>query len=82
MAIWRIEKVKVELGYRSNTSVYGAIRDNLFTKPVKICRRSVGWPDNEVNAICGARIAGYSDEQIRSLVQKLHNDRGLLVLES
>lgn len=81
MAIWRIEKVKGELGYRSNTSVYGAIRDKLFTKPVKICRRSVGWPDSEVIAICGARIAGCSDEQIRSLVQKLHNDRDLLAIK-
>jgi len=75
MAIWRIETCNGEAGYRSNASIYGLIRGGLWTKPVKIGERSSGWPDNEVKAICAARIAGQSDEQIRELVKRLHDKR-------
>lgn len=75
MAIWRIEKCKVEAGYRSHASIYGLIRLGLWTQPVKIGERSSGWPDNEVQAINAARIAGKTDEQIRELVRELHAKR-------
>jgi prophage regulatory protein len=75
MAIWRIESCKAEAGYRSNASIYGLIRNGLFTKPVKIGERSSGWPDHEVKAICAARIAGQTEDQIRGLVQRLHTQR-------
>lgn len=75
MAIWRIEKCKVEAGYRSHASIYGLIRDGLWTQPVKIGERSSGWPDDEVNAINAARIAGQSEDQIRELVNQLHAKR-------
>ncbi|MBK7000964.1 MAG: AlpA family phage regulatory protein [Rhodoferax sp.] len=61
--------------------MYGAIRAGLFTKPVNIGPRSVGWPDYEVEAINKARIAGQSDEQIRELVKRLHAKRAELVAE-
>ena len=75
MAIWRIEKCKDEAGYRSHASIYGLIRVGLWTQPVKIGERSSGWPDDEVQAINAARIAGASDEQIRELVKQLHAKR-------
>lgn len=75
MAIWRIESCKQEAGYRSNASVYNLIREGLWTKPVQIGQRSVGWPDGEVRAICAARIAGQSEDQIRELVARLHAKR-------
>ncbi len=75
MAIWRIEQCKAEAGYRSHASIYGLIRDGLWTQPVKIGERSSGWPDDEVKAINAARIAGASDEQIRELVKQLHAKR-------
>ena len=71
MAIWRIEKCKDEAGYPSNASIYGLIREGLWTPPVKIGERSSGWPSQEVLSINSARIAGQSDEQIRELVKKL-----------
>ena len=37
--------------------------------------RSVGWPDKEVNAICAARIAGKTEDEIRELVIALHKRR-------
>jgi prophage regulatory protein len=79
MAIWRIETCKQEAGYRSNASVYNLIREGLWTKPVPIGQRSVGWPSEEVDTLNKARIAGLSDDQIRNLVQKLHGKRAELL---
>lgn len=79
MAIWRIESCKAEAGYRSNASIYSLARAGLWTQPVKIGERSSGWPDSEVKAICAARIAGQSDDQIRELVKRLHTKRAELL---
>lgn len=75
MAIWRIETCKAEAGYRSNASIYQLIREGLWTSPVPIGQRSVGWPDYEVRALCAARIAGKSEDEIRELVRRLHTKR-------
>lgn len=71
MALWRLEKCKAEVGYRSNASIYNLIREGLWTKPVLIGQRSVGWPDYEVQAISSARIAGMAEAEIRELVNQL-----------
>ena len=75
MAIWRIETCKLEAGYKSHASIYKLIREGLWTNPVRLGIRSVGWLDAEVNAICVARVAGMSEDQIRALVQALHLKR-------
>ena len=80
MSILRLPAVKAETGYRSHASIYTAIKDGLFTKPVLIGQRSVGWPDDEVKAINVARIAGHTDDAIRALVNRLHAKRQELAL--
>lgn len=75
MSILRIPAVKAETGHRSHASIYNAIRAGLFTKPVRIGERAVGWPDSEVQAINAARIAGKSEAEIRELVSRLHAKR-------
>lgn len=75
MSILRMTAVKAETGHASHASVYTAIHDGLFTVPVPIGQRAVGWPDHEVKAINAARIAGKSNDQIRDLVNKLHAAR-------
>jgi len=75
MTILRMPAVKVETGHCSHASIYNAINEGLFTKPVKIGQRSVGWPSNEVQAINAARIAGRSETEIRELVKRLHAKR-------
>lgn len=75
MPILRMPDVKAETGHRSHASVYTAVHEGLFTVPVPIGQRAVGWPDHEVKAINAARIAGKSDDQIRELVSKLHTAR-------
>lgn len=75
MQILRMPAVKAKAGHASHSSIYTAINEGLFTKPVKIGVRSVGWPDTEVDAINRARIAGKTDAEIMALVDKLHADR-------
>ncbi len=75
MSILRMPAVKAETGHRSHASIYNAIKAGLFTKPVPIGTRSVGWPDYEVRAINTARIAGKSVSEIRELVNRLHAKR-------
>lgn len=81
MQILRIQSVKAETGHRSHASIYNAIRAGIFTKPVSIGPRSVGWPADEVKAINAARIAGRSDDDIKALVNRLHAKREALALE-
>ncbi|MCU0924592.1 MAG: AlpA family phage regulatory protein [Hydrogenophaga sp.] len=75
MTILRMPAVKAETGHRSHASIYNAIKAGLFTKPVPIGERAVGWPAEEVHAINAARIAGHSEEQLRELVKQLQARR-------
>ena len=59
------------------STLYNKIASGLWTRPVRIGLRSVGWPDREVEAIISARIAGKSDAEIRDLVSQLESERNL-----
>jgi prophage regulatory protein len=82
MEIWRIQVVKAATGYRSTASIYNNINAGLWTKPVRIGQRSVGWPSDEVVAVNKARIAGATDEQLKELVIRLHAKRATLLREA
>ncbi|MBU0657165.1 MAG: AlpA family phage regulatory protein [Gammaproteobacteria bacterium] len=75
--ILRIPAVKNESGL-SRSTLYLRIKDGLWTKPVSLGARAVGWPSDEVEAINAARISGKSNEEIRTLVLKLETDRKVL----
>ena len=60
---------------RSRSSHYLDIKNGLFTTPVQIGARAVGWPSSEVEAINAARIAGKSNDEIRALVVQLEATR-------
>lgn len=68
--ILRLPAVKAESGYPRST-LYLRIAQGLWTKPVRLGERVVGWPSSEVSAINAARIAGKTDDEIRTLVVKL-----------
>jgi len=74
--------VKAETGHRSHASIYNAIKAGLFTKPVPIGQRSVGWPDYEIKAINAARIAGQPEDAIKALVDRLHAKRTDLMVQA
>ncbi len=81
IVLLRIKSVKSEVGVRSNATIYENIKDRLLTRPVQLGKRSVGWPDYEVRAVCAARIAGKTDIEIRKLVDYLHSRRKELLNE-
>lgn len=72
--IYRLPEVKSQSGY-SRSTIYLRIAQGLWTKPVNLGARCVGWPANEVAALNAARIAGQSDQEIRKLVKKLEAAR-------
>jgi prophage regulatory protein len=72
--ILRLPAVKSKSGL-SRSTIYLRISQGLWTKPVSLGARAVGWPSNEVAAINAARIAGKTDDEIRTLVAKLESAR-------
>jgi prophage regulatory protein len=73
-AIQRLPAVKAGSGL-SRSTIYDRIKKGLWTRPVSLGARAVGWPADEVEAINGARIAGKDDQSIRDLVVKLEAAR-------
>lgn len=51
------------------------IQRKLWTKPIQIGPRSVGWPESEVAALNRARIRGLTNAEISSLVLQLETAR-------
>ena len=72
--ILRLPAVKADSGL-SRSTIYLRIEQKLWTRPVKLGARSVGWPANEVAALNAARIAGKSNHEIHALVEKLEASR-------
>ena len=72
--ILRRGSVESQSGYPRST-LYLRISQGLWTRPVKIGPRAVGWPADEVSALNAARIAGQSDAEIRALVARLESAR-------
>jgi prophage regulatory protein len=76
--ILRIPSAKTQSGY-SRSTIYLRISQGLWTKPVSLGPRAVGWPATEVDSLNAARIAGKTDAEIRELVDLLHTKRKALV---
>ncbi len=74
LTILRIPTVKTRSGY-SRSTVYLRISQGLWTKPVSLGPRAVGWPDYECDSLTAARISGKTDAEIRDLVLKLEAAR-------
>jgi len=72
--ILRLPTVKIQSGLARST-IYQRIAQGLWTKPVSLGARAVGWPSDEVDAINAARIAGKTDDEIRELVAELEAAR-------
>ena len=60
---------------RGRSTHYEDIDKGLFTHPVPIGGRAVGWPDYEVGALNAARISGLGEAEIRLLVLQLEAAR-------
>lgn len=59
----------------ARSTLYLRIAQGVWTKPIKLGPRAVGWPASEVSTINAARIAGKSDAEVRALVSQLEEAR-------
>lgn len=75
--ILRLPAVLADTGL-SRSTIYMRIAQGVFTHPVSLGARAVGWPSHEVTAINAARIAGKSEAQIRELVRELEIARRIV----
>jgi prophage regulatory protein len=74
IAILRMPAVVTITG-RSRMSIYRAVREGLFTQPVRIGMNAVGWPDYEVATLVAALVAGKTVDEVRAIVDDLHEKR-------
>lgn len=74
--IYRLSALQVETSL-SRSTIYSRIAQGLWTKPVSLGGRAVGWPSAEIEKLTAARIAGRSDQEIRELVTRLLADRSM-----
>ncbi len=72
--ILRLPNIKTITGL-SRSTIYLRIAQGVFTKPVSLGGRAVGWPAHEVEALTAARIAGKSNAEVCELVVKLEAAR-------
>jgi prophage regulatory protein len=78
--LYRPPRSAAELGL-SRSQFYDHITHGLITRAIKIGDRSAAHPASEIEAIKKARIAGLSDVEIKTLVEKLHAQRAALAAE-
>lgn len=57
------------------STLYAHIERGMFPAPVRLSRRFVVFPQEEVNAIINARIRGMGDDEVRGLVAELMEAR-------
>jgi prophage regulatory protein len=70
----RLKAVSAATG-KSRSTIYEDIHRGIFPKPVSLGARAVGWPQHEVEAINRARLAGAGNDELRALVERLHQAR-------
>lgn len=68
-------KPSLEMDGDCKTGRNDKVKRGLYPRPIALSSRCVGWPEHECTAIISARIAGWSDDQIRELVKQLHEKR-------
>jgi len=61
------------------STFYNHIQKGLMVKAVSLGDRSSSYPLHEINAINAARIAGHTEDEIKSLVCELMNKRKELI---
>lgn len=59
----------------SRSTIYRFVGLGLWTKPIPLGFRAVGWPAHELDALNTARTAGKSNDEVRALVASLEAAR-------
>lgn len=74
MRLLRIKDVENKTGLKK-TSIYRMIKKGTFPLPVRLGHKVSAWPEDEVDAVIRAWINGASEDDIRSLVERLKLER-------
>ena len=74
LTLLRTPDVLTAFGMKRPT-LYEHMAKGLFPRPVKLGSRFAAWPKHECDAVLSARIAGKTDDEIRSLVVELTDAR-------
>lgn len=61
----------------SKSTLYNRLKDGLFPAPISLGARAVGFVESECDKVIQAMIAGYSDQQLKDLVQDLVANRSV-----
>ncbi|MEI8652429.1 AlpA family transcriptional regulator [Pseudoalteromonas sp. Hal273] len=59
----------------SKSTLYNRINDGLFPTPISLGVRAVGFVESECNEVIQSMIAGYTEQQLRALVQNIIDKR-------
>jgi prophage regulatory protein len=74
MRMIRLPEVKTKTGHGRST-IYQRVKLGLLPPPVRISDKSSAWPDDEIDAVNHALVAGQSTSEIRTLVATLVGNR-------
>lgn len=66
----------IKLTGLKRSSIYIKVNEGLLPAPIKISKRAIGWPMNEIQQVVDAIISGASSEDVYQLVLKLMEERG------
>ena len=61
----------------SKSTLYNRLKDGLFPAPISLGARAVGFVESECDKVIQAMIAGYSEQQLKDLVQDLVANRSV-----
>ena len=61
----------------SKSTLYNRLKEGLFPTPISLGVRSIGFVESECDRVIQAMIAGYSEQQLRDLVQDLIANRSV-----
>ena len=67
-------ELQARMGLRSPNTVRDHIKRGVLTAPIKLSPGPTTpsvWPEDEIDAVIHARIAGKSDDEVRELVSRL-----------
>lgn len=70
-------KIRQPLGGIARSTQYDWHKKGLLPSLISFGPRASGLPESEVQEIAAARVAGYSDDQIKALVVQIHERRKL-----
>ncbi|WP_065978093.1 helix-turn-helix transcriptional regulator [Pseudoalteromonas lipolytica] len=55
----------------SKSTLYNRLKEGVFPPPISLGARAVGWVESECEKVIQAMVAGYSEQQLKDLVQEI-----------